>query len=236
MDTLRSLLFITESDLPADGPVAVEDLVKYFPSKHGQAIEKLWGSHRLTYKGKQFFTEEGNDHGPVYKGAMEAGEEAAKKETVNFQLEPGQTDNHDWRATIQDAEDEGLNIPTFEVDVKLDEMQEVYLGFQPKTGKLYIGFDAWTDHNDLDGEIDDYMNGIDADEPVRDAIENAIHHEMKDLGFFGVLVELSSTDGENFEAHDVVTEPGGFYRGIHNTRAHGSHAFKHLGLIDLRLD
>lgn len=236
-DTIRSLLFITESDLPKDGPVAVEDLVKYFPSKHVQAIEKLWGSHRLTYKGKQFFSEEGNDFGPVYKGAIEEGERAAKEENVNYNIDPSQTDDANDRATIQDAEDEGVHIKNFEADVKLGEMQEVYLGYQPKTGHLWIGFDAWTDDHDLDDQIDEYMDSIEVDDhTVRDAIENAIHHELKDLGFWGVLIELVSNDGEDFEAKQVITEPGGFYRGIHNSKAHGNHAFKHLALIDLRLD
>jgi len=234
MDTIRSLLFLTEADLPKDGPVSVEDLVKFFPSKHKQAIEKLWGLDRLTYKGKQFF-DEGSGFGPVYTGAMEAGKQAAKNETIEFQFDPSQTTNHDHRALIQDAEDSGKDIPSFEVDIKLDDMQEVYLGYQPSSGNLYIGFDAWADT--VDDKIDEYLDGLDVDDDnIRDAIDSSIQLALKDFGFFGVLVELKSTDGVRFTANEVIVEPRGFYRGIHNSSAHGSSAFKHLKLIDLRLD
>jgi hypothetical protein len=235
MKTLQSLLFITEADIPK-GKVAVEDLVKYFPSKHSQVIERLWGSDRLTYMGQEFFS--GNDHGPVYKGALKAGTKAAKEETINVQIDPSDTSNHKDRQIIHDATaDDGAAIPTFEVDIKLGDMQEVYLGFDPKSGNLWIGFDAWTDHNELDDEMNTYMDSIeDHDETVKNAVESSIQLGMKDLGFYGVLVELMSEDGSRFTTGDVVTEPRGFYKGVHNSKAHGSHAFKSLGLIDLRLD
>jgi hypothetical protein len=236
MQTIKSLLFLTEADLPSDGPVAVEDLAKFFPSKHSEAIQKLWGTHRLTYKGKQFF-DKGSEYGPVYKGAIETGEHFAKEKEIEVNIDPTRCDDHELRAIIQDAEDDGTDIPEFEVKLKIEELQEVYLGFNPKKGDLYIGFDAWIDHNDLDHEIDEYMNGLDGDdEELRDAIERAIMAEMKHHTMVGVLVELKSTDGENFTAGDVIIEPGGFYKGLHNTRMHGGEAFKRLGLIDLRLD
>lgn len=243
METLRSLLFLTEADLPKDGPVALEDLVKYFPSKHSQAIEKLWGTHRLTYKGEQFFEKEGTGYGPVYEGADECGQDAIKKEEVNIKIDPTQCDEEEYRSVIQTAEDAGIDIPEFEMDVKIDEMQEVYLGYNPKTDRLWIGYDCWADHNEIDEEIDEYINSLDTGdydrhrtEELHNAVERAIMEEMKELGFFGGLVELKTADGVNFEFGDVVVEPGGFYRGIHSPRGYGYGSFKRMGLIDLRLD
>jgi hypothetical protein len=233
--TIKSLLFLTESDLPADGEVAVEDLVKFFPSKHKAAIQKLWGSERLTFHGEKFFSSD--KHGPVYDGVLKAAEEGFGADTalVNINIAPSHMpppgNQRKWRDYVEDMKD-------FEADIKLDfdDAQEVYLGYQPSSGNLWVGFDAWLDESDLNEKIDDYMDSLDnIHGNMRDDVENYIGKEAQDTNFFGVLMELTTSDGKTFEVSEIIVEPHGFYKGVH------SHAgkygpFSRLNLIDLRTD
>jgi hypothetical protein len=235
-NTIKSLLFLTEADMPKEGPVALEDLVNYFPSKHKAAIEKLWGSDRLTFHGQQFFS--GMDHGPVYDGAMKAAVRAMAVETVNIEVYPGNMptpSGNKWRGYAESAED-------FEADVKLlaKEAQEVYLGYQPSSGNLFIGYDVNTDEDDLESHIESYSDraGEHLDLTMLDKVESYIKQEAQDQSFYGVLLELVTEDGKSFKVKDVIIEPEGFYKGIYSASAHlGKYGpFSALKLIDLRLD
>lgn len=237
MKTIKSLLFLTEEDLPKSGHVAVEDLVKFFPSKHKQAIEKLWGTDRLTYKDEQFF--DGDGYGPVYKGMLKVAKKALTsdeaKVTVSVSPDAMPPPSQKYRGYIE-------SVKNFDEEIQLDahDAQEVYVGYQPTSGNLWIGFDAWLDEKDLEDKIEEFTSSLDdADHSTQDAIGDYIFKEAKEgLNFLGVLMELTSSDGKNFNVKEIIVEPDGFYKGVHSASAHvGKYGpFSRLKLIDLRLD
>jgi hypothetical protein len=197
------------------GSYEIKDLIDNFPSKHGKALQKMWGkSGALLYKGQSLFQD--GDLGPAYNGAMKAAEKYDGKELevqIHFK---GESDS---------------------ADIEVDGMQECYLGYDRKRDVLYIGYDAWLSDESIEKAFDtvyEYATGerFDAD--------NDEHHEefrkwksgKEYPGFTGLLFELSTTDGKRFDAELMEDAPGGFYQGIYNK----SPEFKRLGLVDLRLD
>ena len=193
----------------------LEEIVKTFKNKNDieKHLNKLWGSKHLTFRGQPFFS--GNDWGPVYKGCDKAGQKALKADdSIQTNLE--------------------LENESREAYLDVDSMQEVYLGYSVTNDMLYIGFDMWMRDEGFEQPFEDMYEDA-FGEPFDDSSDemNARWKKFKDANpaFYGGLVELSSKDGKRFEADVLVTEPGGFYKGVHD-----SQIFKSMKLIDLRLD
>jgi hypothetical protein len=211
---LQSIIAEMQLVIESGTPVEIGDLVKNFPNTHTKALKQLWGGKRLVYKGKTLFDHD--DFGPAYRGAIKAAEKVKRSGlSLNFSFRSAETES----------------------DVEITDMQEVYLGYDEKQDKLYIGFDAWLDDDVIETVFDKLYREAEDEEFDTDSndpkYENAWREFKRTSGatFWGILFELTSTDGENFKAEVVHNEPNGFYKGIYRSRV-----FKTMKLIDLRLD
>lgn len=219
MSILKELLALCEAE--ENKTFELSELFKNLSVDDAEkAVNKLWGSHKLTYKGSPFFTD--SELGPAYVGA----EEAAIEELKN-----------DLEVTVTyESQSEDIRLD----DLGSDDVQEVYLGWKKETNQLYIGFDFWLkDDGADDGPVwkafekmykDEYDKDLDIDDD-----SSKWHAEWREYmdnnAFRGLLFELASRDGAEFSAELVFDRSKGFYRGIH-----GAPEFKRLNLIDIRLD
>lgn len=174
-----------------------------------------WGNERLTYQGKPFFGSGKtvyDDINKVLKKMKDVGVEVQVTISLNNEL--------------------GFDELSYEAD--LDDFQEVYLGFDPRSGNLYVGIDAWLKEDDFNEAFEsEFKNVMDeefdhSNDEHRAAFDDA-WKKYSNMGFYGVLIELS---GDPIRSGEVLEDAaGGFYKGIYK----GSN-FKALNLIDLRLD
>lgn len=217
MSVLKELLALREAEVPME----LADIVKFFPNKHGEALQKLWGGKRLVWHGMRFFDEGGMG------AAYEKVEEAAKayiddgyhaEASLEVNLPDGESADVEWN-------------PKFESD----EVQEVYLGYDPKRDTLIIGFDAWTSDEEFNNAFDktwedETGDDHDMDEPEHQDAYNAVWKEYNDmnLGFWGLCFEV----GPDMEAGELFPPmAGGFYK---ETYPLLKRQMAHV--IDLRLD
>lgn len=232
---LNEILLEKKSEGP---PVEIGELIKAFPSKHEKAIHKLWGGKRLVYKGQPLFLVDDNGHvtdlGPAYEGADKAVEDFLKNPDVEVEVY--------FKG----------NSETVHLDSEGDlEGQEVYLGYDPKTDRLWIGYDMFLRDDGADeGPVwnafaDLYYDHFGVrwiDDPdMKDSEQKRLDKQQgkawKDFIeeshslFQGALFELSSKNGRQFKIEKEWFFPNGFYRGIH-----GTDWFKSKKLVDLRLD
>jgi hypothetical protein len=217
MNVLKELLQLREAEVPME----LADVIKFFPKKHGEALQKLWGGKRLVWHGMRFFDDGGLGE------AYEKAEEAAKayiadgynaEASLEVELPDGEMADVQWDALFED-----------------DEVQEVYLGYDPKRDVLFIGFDAWTSDDEFNAAFDRTWEEETGEEHDMDNDEhqeayNRIWKDYQDqnMGFWGLCFEISA----DMKAEEALPPmPGGFYRG----------SFKLLksqnnNLVDLRLD
>lgn len=216
----------------AEVPIELADLIKAFPNKHGKALQKLWGGKRLVWHGKRFFDDD--NVGDAYDQAEEAAKEALRSgDPISINV---QVDAHDMPGLQEGAQGSSEFDYTVELDPNQD-IQEVYLGYDPKRDKLYIGFDAWAhDETTRDEEFDDAFKEatgeeFDIDNPDHYTVYNKMHNNMKDTGFYGLLFEITDVGGE-FNAEEAMPPmEGGFYRGTYpQFKRRNPH------IVDLRLD
>lgn len=236
MQTIRELLKLADplSLNEAEVPVELRDLITAFPGKHEKAIQKLWGGPRLVWHGKRFFDKD--SLGDAYDQAEKAAKRAIKEgDPINIDV---QVDADGMPGLSEDAPGSA----DFSYDVEVDperDIQEVYLGYDPKHDKLYIGFDAWADDEEQrDEKFDDAFKEatgeeFDMDNPDHYAVYSKMHKKMQDdhLGFYGLVYEITDHGGE-FDAEEaLVPLANGFYRGTYDM-------FKrqHPTVVDLRLD
>lgn len=215
-------LQVKEAEEPSSsGPVEVKDLVEFYPKNVRAAIMKLWGGPRLVYHGHKFFSSE-NEAGDLY-------------DMINVALKSYVNDGHEIEMSIPVQPAGDLDMGDMNYDATIDDYQEVYLGYDPKSDNLFVGIDAWLNEQDFndawDREFEKYT-GVQYDE------ENEQHQAMfkdawesyKGLGFQGLLFEMT-LNGETFDLEPALEMSHGFYKGIYRTPQ-----FKDFGLIDLRLD
>ena len=227
--------------------VEVKDLAAYFsPERFKKALDGdytkgrrgLWGSPRLVYKGKRFFTDD--NLGSVYMGAEEAA--------------------HDWVEENEHLMTDTISTNYGDInDVEFELGQECYLGYDKQKDSLVIGFELQADHRTIDDGIEELLDqefGEDEDEDEDDFDEddedaeerradraedrrqkqlqrNVARREMiEDMGMGGALFYLHSDDGENFTVVDThIDTHHSFYEdgGCHDRATE-------QGLIHLRLD
>ena len=215
-DTRMHLLEAEE----ATGPVEVADIVKNFPSQHKKALSKLWGGPRLVYHGMPFFDE-------IYDKLDAIIEKAQKRVEIEMEID---LDENLVDAIVKDA-----GWDTFEYMAKVEDSQEVYMGYSPKEDCLYVGIDAWLDEEEFNEAWDKQFKRnlhqeFEYEEPAHEKLFSSTHKKYQKLGFQGVLFKMTMS-GKNFKASEVMSNGNGFYQGIYRTGG-----FKSLGLVDLRLD
>lgn len=229
MNLLKELLRVSDPAivLESDGPIELADIIKAFPKYHSKAISKLWGGERLTWKGKSFFT--GDDWGPAYKEADKAAKREVKnQDTFEENIEiSGKTDDKNHRIEVN-------------WDEKIDpsDISEVYVGYNPKNDKLYIGYDAWTEslkfeeayekafEETVGREIDDKNN--DDTKLYQSATKK---YRAEGYGFWGLIFEVSF-NGTSMEADEVISiMNGGFYKTMFK-----EFKKRNPNVIDIRLD
>lgn len=206
--------------------IELANVVKSFPNKHGEALQRLWGKSRLVWHGKKFFDEHG-DLGPAYQDAITAAKH-------HIEHSAGAIEN-----SIEfDGEIDGQEVSgTIDWESKIDsDMQECYLGFDPKNDTLIVGFDGWINEEDFNEAFDKQFKketGIeyDMDNKEHEAIFNKVwkEYQEKKLGFYGVAYEVTF-DGTEEDAEEALPPmAGGFYRGTRNLLKQ-----QRKSLVDLR--
>lgn len=201
-------------------PIEVADVIKNFPSQHKKALQKLWGGPRLVYHGMKFFDEIYDQIDDVLTKAMETVE-------VDISIPLDERFVHAINPKSQWLD--------FEYSCRVDDMQEVYMGYDPKSDSLYVGIDGWINEEDFNEEWDKQFKrtmreDFEHDEPAHNKLFADAYKKYQKLGFQGVLFKLNKR-GRSFKASEVMSNDKGFYQGTYK-----SPDFKELGLVDLRLD
>jgi hypothetical protein len=226
MKILKELLGLTNPDMvfEAEVPIELADVVAAFPKHHGKAFSKLWGTKRLVWHGKRFF--EDGTFGPAYKEALAVTDDYIKdgyNTDANLDIS-GTVDGEDYQDTVT-------------WDIEFSDTQEVYLGYDPKKDKLYLGYDAWATEDEFNSAFDKAFEEMTGEEfnnelPVHEAIFNEAWREFKhNFDFWGLIFEISM-DGDSMTAEEAMSPmPHGFYHGVFKM-------FKqqHPNVIDLRRD
>lgn len=223
MSILKELLGLTEAHVS----VELKDVIAAFPKHHAKALQQLWGGQRLVWHGMKFF--EDDELGPAHVKAEQAAEEyIANGYSADVNMDIGGTiDGEEYDDSMR-----------WDVEFDKDEKQECYLGYDPQTDKLYIGFDAWVSEDEFNSAFDKAFEEMTGEEHNLDNEEhqkvfNAAWEEFKNenYGFWGLIFEISF-DGENMEAEEAYPAlPGGFYKGVFP-----SFKRQQPRVIDLRLD
>lgn len=210
--------------MEADAPVELKAVIDAFPKQHGKALQKLWGGRRLVWHGMKFFDD--NELGEAYVKA-----EGAAEAYINDGY------NTDVNMDIQgpDGDVESLSFDAEFGDQEGGERQECYLGYDPKTDKLYIGFDAWTGEENFNEAFDKAFEEAHGTDHDPDDEEHAAvfkeawdEYQSEGYGFWGIVFEID----RDFTAEEALPPmPGGFYKGTYKL-------FKqqHPNVVDLRLD
>lgn len=205
------------------GPLELRALAQYYAKRPDELKKKLaqhWGKERLVYHGMKFFA--GNDMGEAYQKADDAVEAWTKDDTntvqMNFEADSGSKLDFD-----------------FEYEAHIDDVQEVYLGYQPHEDALYLGVDAWLSEDDFNEAWDkefERANDIEFDHEDEEhaKVFDNVWKQYTSMHGYGILFKLHVA-GEKFEANPVEEAQGGFYGGIYR-----SQALKRHSLIDIRLD
>lgn len=204
--------------LQEDGQqLELRDVVRSFPNTYAKVFRAKWGGHQLSYHGQPLFD---GEHG-LYHDIAEAVESFAKNEVeleFSYAVDPNELGFHELDVTI-----------------KIDDVQEVYLGYHAADDTLYMGLDMWIGEDDFNNQFDEQFEKqtgeeFNSDNPKHAEIFDDIWQQHKEKGFGGGLFSVSQ-GSRGWDVDEVMTSAGGFYAGIHR-----SSAFKQLNLIDLRLD
>jgi hypothetical protein len=199
------------------GLVEVSEVVKdRKPEIAKKYLRAMWGKKRLAYHGMAFFGDSNSAYDKI---------DAAVKEAIKEGFEV------DVSIPVEGTDD--LDMDTLDYQATIDDQQEVYLGYDPKSDTLYVGVDAWLREEDFNEAWDrEFENAtgeqFDDENDEHQKVFNSAWREYKDMGFYGILFKLSH-DLDDVE--EELTIPGGFYKGIYR-----GGQMKRMGLIDLRLD
>lgn len=219
-DTRMHLLEASLANTKETGPLEVADIIKNFPNRHKKFLSKVWGGPRLVYHGMPFFDE-------IYDKVDAALQKAMERVEVDISIPL------DERFVL--AINPKSQWFEFEYSCRVDDMQEVYMGYDPQADTLYVGVDGWINEEDFNEEWDkqfkrNMREDFELDEPTHRKLFDVAFKKYQKLGFQGVLFKLTLS-GKNFKATEVMSNGNGFYQGTYK-----SGEFKSLGLVDLRLD
>lgn len=211
-------IFEAAEQAPA-GPIELKDLIKYFPGNYAKAIQKMWGKDRLVYSGMKFFDAGGL--GEAYDKANNSVEAAMKEEDFVVPV----------HIALPNGDD--LGMVEFEYDAHVYDSQEVYLGYNSERDQLFLGVDAWLSEDDFNEEWDRKFKGeVGVEYNEDDEDHSALFHDAwkkyTNMHGYGILFELSK---DLAHAEPVIMTQGGFYGGVRKDPQ-----FKHLALVDIRLD
>lgn len=236
MSIIKELLKLQDPTLAlleAETSVELKAVVDAFPKHHEKALSKLWGGKRLVWHGLRFF--EDGDLGEAYIKAEEAA-----KEYIDNGYNADVNMSVDASSIVPEGEDDedrsdGDVDFSFDAEFKSDEVQECYLGYDPKRDCLYIGFDAWTSEENFndawDKAFEDTTGEVyDSDNEEHAAVFHEAWEEYKSegYGFWGLVFEID----KHFNCEEALPPmQGGFYKGTFEL-------FKqnHPNVVHLRLD
>lgn len=219
-------------DFLAESPEIPVELKKLFAAGvsqnfRGKALEKLWGGKRLSWNGDKFFAD--NKLGPAYEKAEQAAVaymDDGYNTDVQIELHGKDDASHDFQFDIEFGHDRGAD------------HQECYLGYDPHSDKLYIGFDVWVSEENFNSDFDPAFKELtgeeyDSDDEEHHKIFNEAWQEYQSggWGFWGLVFEISHDTGEYKAEEAFQPLPGGFYKGMYKM-------FKanHKNVVDLRLN
>lgn len=225
MSILKELLELNPAYLVLEGapPIEISKIITLYPqAKLKDALDRLWGTTSIAWHGKRFFDH--NELGPAYQEAEDAAIEIIEDNyTAECNLDiDGNIDGVDFSETVS-------------WEAEITDQQECYLGYDVKTDKLYIGFDAWTSEDEFNTAFDKAFEGAvgveyNSDDEEHVEVYNRAFKEYKseNLGFFGLIFEV---DSSGRAVDSLPPMAGGFYKGTYRL-------FKsqHPNVIDLRLD
>lgn len=231
MSILKELVALQEADRVSRATVGIETI--YAKAKHDLAqaanllsyIEKNGAG---TWHGDRMVISHEKDHiadGPVYDKILHA-VDALIEEGYETEVNQHIDANDLVQANLEDDEDNGGHPYsgdaefTWNAIFKRDEMQFVYLGYDPIKDKMYAGFDAWISEDEFNNEFDPAFKeatGLDHD------MDDEAHYEVFDrvwkdyqkqgYSMWGLVFEI--TPGGEYRAEEAFPPlPGGFFRGL----------------------
>lgn len=225
---LSEIKALTEADENTK-PAELKDIVQLYPTKARQAILAMSKKGRVLYNGKPLF-----DVGGDFSNLFHVADEYASRYVKELEFE---------KSIPLDIElEDDKYWESYDFEIRVDDAQEVYLGYRPSDNCLYIGYDVWLDENDFNENWDKQFKKnlgeeFDNDNEQHEKIFNkAWEYYKKHSANDGVLFKLVPS-GQGFKAYeelkssDLGDKGGMFYEGIHRTPQ-----FKTLGLVDIRLD
>ena len=219
MKLIRELARISEAEEQKD--VDVVDIVKNFPSNHKKAIKILWGQERLTFNGLSFFGK-----GGIYDQLPKAVSQFCNSRSysgIGVYVDFGEYADNEIYVDYADTTD----------PEKVG--QEVYMGYNPTSGELIVGYDTSLDEEVFNEEFEKqwkktYNTPHDYDDPKQAKAYNVGWKEWQELRpyvAFSLTVENNVVKVKDEEAQDTDS----FYSGgLHDLRN------SMRSLINLRLD
>lgn len=229
MKFLQELTGLYEAEVAGVNHVDIADLIKHFPNNHKKAIEKLWGGERLTWNGIPFHGE-GSDS--IYGDKLDAAMKEWSSQGGEMHVELSGIDYH----PAEGGDPEFIEVSYDQPANPVKDGQEVYMGYDPKSGDLYVGYDMWADEEIFNEEWDTAFKtatgeNFEYDEPSHQKAFNEAHKEFANGGSW-MLFKIDFNDGElNVDTED---EGDGTFYGSGGRS--GRSVSKQMGLIDLRLD
>lgn len=222
MATLKELFALVEAP---SVPIDLKDIVQFFPGQHGQTLTKLWGKSHLTWHKDRFFVN--GAPGPAYTRA-----EAAAKKYISRGYKT------DCMLNVEVGKDfYELNFNVEFSDEHSTDPQECYIGFDPITDKLYIGFDAYVTEDEFNKAFDAaFKKTKDQEHNMNDLdhqkVFDTARYEYKKLhmGFWGLMFEITHKGGEYTAEEAMGPAPNGFYKGQFK-----QFKVSHANVIDVRL-
>jgi hypothetical protein len=212
MNTLKELIALHEAadpsneNIPANGPVDIKDVVKYFPTQGDNAIKAFAKKGRLQFGGKTLYAAD-YEPGAGLKQAIRVAKAEIRDERIDVRVDMSGAGTRFRNNTTEE----------FEFDSQINDMEEVWMGYDTESNELMIGFDCWTSEDDFNDAWDkefekNFGEEFDHEDKDHEKIFNKARQEYLDnYGMLGMLVLVNDKFGARIEDMPGVK---GFVRGI----------------------
>lgn len=203
-------IVIQEETPTGDKPIELKEVTKYFPNTYQKAVRTLAKQGRLTFGGVLLFTKNGENGPAINKALAEAHTLITDKD--------GDHNKVQIRVEMNGSVANLDNGTDFDIDAKIDDVNQAYIGYAQKGDYLIIGYDAWISDNEFNEEWDKkfeetFGEDFDNENTQHEKILNAAWKQFRDTQmFFGIAVEV---DTNFYATMEEMPGTGGFYKGLY---------------------
>lgn len=198
-------IVVLEAAPLSDDPVEIKDVVENFPSQYRKAIKAFQNNGRLRFGGDQVWTADG-EYGQAINDAIKVATRLLKNEPIDVEVD----------FNVGGTELSTSGDPSFTFDADVEEVREVWMGYDVKSDQLLIGFDVWIGDNEFNDEWDEkfeqaFEEDFDMDNEEHEKVFNRAWKEFSNNQmFYGAIVSVNTGMHADMETPEM---PGGFYRG-----------------------